>query len=125
MEGCVLSCSYCILKSYINSPDIKITKDYDYILSQVNETIDKEKNHILRFGTGELSDSLALDRRYGLNKPLIQFFGEKKKAILELKSKWAYIDHLREYLNPFHGYLFFLGSSEHHQQGRKENKPAV
>ena len=114
VEGCVLSCSYCILKSYINSPDIKIRKDYDYILSQVNEAIDKEKSHILRFGTGELSDSLALDRRYGLNKPLIQFFGEKKKAILELKSKWAYIDHLREYLNPIRS-LPFIGSSKHNQ----------
>jgi len=101
VEGCILSCSYCILKSYINSPDIKITRDYDYISSQLSEAIDREKNHVLRFGTGELSDSLALDRRYGLNKPLVQFFGEKKKAILELKSKWAYIDHLREYLNPY------------------------
>ena len=101
MEGCILSCSYCILKSYINSPNIKITKNIQYILSQVNDAIDKEKSHVLRFGTGELSDSLALDRRYGLNRPLIQFFGEKKKALLELKSKWAYIDHLREYLNPY------------------------
>jgi spore photoproduct lyase len=101
VEGCILSCSYCILKSYINSPDIKITKDYDYILAQVNEAIDTERNHVLRFGTGELSDSLALDRRYQLNKPLVQFFGEKRKALLELKSKWAHIEHLRQYLNPF------------------------
>jgi spore photoproduct lyase len=101
VEGCILSCSYCILKSYINSPDIKITQDYDYIFSQLNEAIDTEKNHVLRFGTGELSDSLALDRRYGLNKPLVQFFGDKKKALFELKSKWAYIDHLKEYLNPY------------------------
>lgn len=101
VEGCILSCSYCILKSYINSPDIKIIRDYDYIFSQLHEAIDEEKNHVLRFGTGELSDSLALDRRYSLNKPLVQFFGEKKRALLELKSKWAYIDHLREYLNPY------------------------
>jgi spore photoproduct lyase len=101
VEGCILSCSYCILKSYINSPDIKITRDYDYIFSQLNEAIDTEKSHVLRFGTGELSDSLALDRRYGLNKPLVQFFGDKKKALFELKSKWAYIDHLKEYLNPY------------------------
>lgn len=100
-EGCILSCSYCILKYYINSPNIKITKDYDYVLAQVGEAIENEKSHVLRFGTGELSDSLALDRRYGLNKPLVEFFGEKKRALLELKSKWAYIDHLREYLNPY------------------------
>jgi spore photoproduct lyase len=123
VEGCVLSCSYCILKSYINSPDIKITKDYDYILSQVNEAIDKEISHILRFGTGELSDSLALDRRYGLNKPLIQFFGEKKKAILELKSKWAYIDHLREYLNPYTVISFSLAPQSIINKEEKRTSP--
>ncbi|OPY74112.1 MAG: Spore photoproduct lyase [Syntrophorhabdus sp. PtaU1.Bin002] len=101
VEGCILSCSYCILKAYINSPDIKITRDVDSILSQINEAIETEKIHILRFGTGELSDSLALDRRYRLNRPLVEFFGQKKKALLELKSKWAYFDHLRESLNPY------------------------
>jgi len=101
VEGCILSCSYCILKAYINAPDIKITKDIDPILSQINEAIEAEKTHILRFGTGELSDSLALDRRYDLNRPLVEFFGQKKKALLELKSKWAYFDHLRECLNPY------------------------
>ncbi len=101
VEGCVLSCSYCILKAYINSPDIRIVKDVDYVLSQVDKAIDAEQIHALRFGTGELSDSLALDRRYNLNKPLVEFFGRKKKALLELKSKWASIDHLRNFLNPY------------------------
>ena len=101
VEGCVLSCSYCILKAYINSPDIRIVKDVDYVLSQVDKAIDAEQIQALRFGTGELSDSLALDRRYNLNKPLVEFFGRKKKALLELKSKWASIDHLRNFLNPY------------------------
>jgi spore photoproduct lyase len=101
IEGCVLSCSYCVLKAYINGPDIKVNRDVPYILTQVEEAINAERAHILRFGTGELSDSLALDRRLKLNGPLIEFFGEKKKAILELKSKWASIDHISSYLNPY------------------------
>ncbi len=101
IEGCILSCSYCILKAYINAPEIKINGDTQYILSQIEASIDAETNHRLRFGTGELSDSLALDRRYGLNRPLIEFFGKKRKALLELKSKWAYIDHLAPYLHPY------------------------
>jgi spore photoproduct lyase len=101
IEGCVLSCSYCVLKAYINGPDIKVNLDVPYILSQIEETIDKENGHILRFGTGELSDSLALDRKLKLNGPLIEFFGEKKKALLELKSKWASIAHLSPHLNPY------------------------
>lgn len=101
IEGCLLSCSYCILKAYINSPNIRIVKDVDYVLSQIDQTIEQEKIHTLRFGTGELSDSLALDRTYNLSRPLVEFFGQKKKALLELKSKWAYIDHLRKHLNPY------------------------
>ncbi len=101
IEGCALSCSYCILKTYLNSPSITIHDDIPYVISQVEEMIEQEARHILRFGTGELSDSLALDRRYRLNGPLIKFFGEQKKAILELKSKWAYIDHLMPHLNPY------------------------
>ena len=101
IEGCILSCSYCILKAYINTPYIKINADTPYIISQIEYKIDAETSHILRFGTGELSDSLALDKKFGLNRPLIDFFGEKKKALLELKSKWAYIAHLAPYLNPY------------------------
>jgi spore photoproduct lyase len=101
IEGCILSCSYCILKSYINSPGIKINTDTPYILSQIKDAIEEEKTHILRFGTGELSDSLALDRKYRLNRPLVEFFGAEKKALLELKSKWASLDHLIPYLNPY------------------------
>lgn len=123
VEGCVLSCSYCILKSYINSPDIKITRDYDYIFSQLNKAIDTEKSHVLRFGTGELSDSLALDRRYRLNRPLVEFFGEKKKALLELKSKWAYIDHLREYLNPYTIISFSLAPQSIINKEEKKTSP--
>lgn len=101
VEGCALSCSYCILKAYLNSPSITIHDDIPYVISQVEEMIKQETRHILRFGTGELSDSLALDRQYKLNRPLIEFFGERKKALLELKSKWAYIDHLIPHLNPY------------------------
>ncbi len=101
IEGCVLSCSYCILKYYINADGIKIHNDIPYIVSQLDEAIEGETAHILRFGTGELSDSLALDRKYGLNRPLVEYFGTKKRALLELKSKWASIDHLAPYLNPY------------------------
>lgn len=123
IEGCILSCTYCILKAYINSPYIKINKDIPYILTQINETIDREEYHIPRFGTGELSDSLALDRKYRLNKPLIEFFGEKKKALLELKSKWASIDHLTPYLNPYTVISFSLSPQRVIDREEKRTSP--
>jgi spore photoproduct lyase len=101
IEGCPLDCSYCILRGYLNNPGIRIQPDTDLVIEQIDRAIDREKHHILRFGTGELSDSLALDRRLRLNEPVVRYFGERKGALLELKSKFASIDHLRSCLNPY------------------------
>jgi spore photoproduct lyase len=101
IEGCPLSCSYCILKGYLNNPGIRIQQDPGPIIEQLDNAISLEKNHVLRFGTGELSDSLAVDRRLDLNRPIVEYFGEKQRALLELKSKFAHIDHLRSSLNPY------------------------
>jgi spore photoproduct lyase len=101
IEGCPLSCSFCILRGYLNNPGIRIQSDTGPIITQLDEAIDLEKTHVLRFGTGELSDSLAMDRRLRLNRPIVEYFGEKRKALLELKSKFACIDHLKSSLNPY------------------------
>jgi spore photoproduct lyase len=101
IEGCPLSCSYCILRGYLNNPGIRVRPSVNSILEELDVAIDSEKSHILRFGTGELSDSLAMDKRLGLNRTIVEYFGNQKKAILELKSKFAYIDHLRPFLNPY------------------------
>ena len=89
------------MQAYLNRPNISAIDDTGYVIAQLDEAIDAEKDHVLRFGTGELSDSLAMDRRLKLNRPIIEYFGTKKKAILELKSKWASIDHLSDCLNPY------------------------
>ncbi len=101
VEGCVLACSYCILRGYLNAPHIKVHDDLPYILAQIEEAIDSEGTRVLRFGTGELGDSLALERELGLHQPLVRFFGERKRAILELKSKWASIRPVQDVLNPY------------------------
>lgn len=123
IEGCPLSCSYCILKHYINTEGIKIHRNIDYIISQIDDTICNNNKHILRFGTGELSDSLALDRRYLLNRHLIEFFGQKRKALLELKSKWAYIDHIIPFLNPYTVVSFSLAPQGIIEKEEKRTSP--
>jgi len=123
IEGCILSCSYCILKYYMNSEGISVHNDIPYIISQIEEAIDKEKVHIPRFGTGELSDSLALDRRLRLNRPLVEYFGEKRRAILELKSKWASFDHLVPYLNPYTVISFSVAPDRSISREEKRTSP--
>jgi len=101
VEGCPMSCSYCILRSYLNNPGITVRTATDSIIGEIDRAITAEKGHVLRFGTGELGDSLAVDRRLDAARPVVRFFGERKGALLELKSKWAGLDHLRSDLNPF------------------------
>ena len=123
VEGCPLSCSYCILKGYLNSAGITIHKETAGIIKQIERAIDLEKDHVVRFGTGELSDSLALDRRLDLNRPIVQFFGESKKALLELKSKWASIEHLRACLNPYTVVSFSLAPQACINREEKRTSP--
>jgi len=123
IEGCVLSCSYCILKYYMNSEGVSVHGDIPYLLSQIEAEMEKEKVHIPRFGTGELSDSLALDRRLGLNRHLMEFFGEKKQAILELKSKWADISHIASFLNPYTVISFSLAPQRSIDREEKRTSP--
>jgi spore photoproduct lyase len=123
IEGCPLSCSYCILKGYLNSAGITIHRDLRPIIEQIERAISLEKQHILRFGTGELSDSLALDRRLDLNRPIVRFFGQNRKALLELKSKWASIDHLRPHLNPYTIVSFSLAPQTSIDREEKRTSP--
>jgi spore photoproduct lyase len=123
IEGCILFCSYCILRCYLNHGEIRVVNDTDYVISQIRERIRNEKDHILRFGTGELSDSLALDRRLKLNIPLVQFFGNEKRAIFELKSKWASIDHLLPYLNNYVVISFSLAPQKIIESEEKRTSP--
>jgi spore photoproduct lyase len=123
VEGCLLGCSYCILRGYLNTSGITIHEDIPYIVRQLEETIDAENSHVLRFGTGELSDSLALERQLALHRPLIEFFGTKKKALLEIKSKWASIEPIRAALNPYTVISYSLAPPRIIDQEEKRTSP--
>jgi spore photoproduct lyase len=123
VEGCILSCSYCVLRGYLNAPHVKVHDDLPYILAQVENAMDAEKAHVLRFGTGELGDSLALERQLGLHRPLMQFFGEKKRALLELKSKWASVEPVKDVLNPYTVVSFSLAPPRIIEQEEKRTSP--
>lgn len=123
VEGCVLSCSYCILKAYLGDSPIKVHSDVADVIQQIDREIDAHPSEMLRFGTGELSDSLALDRRLRLNGPIMDYFGEKKKAVLELKSKWASVDHILHSLNPYTVVSFSLNPPAFIEREEKKTSP--
>ncbi len=86
-SNCPLDCSYCILQSYFNQPNLRIFVNLQENLEQVLLIIDSHPGKIFRIGTGEFADSLALDHITGVSELLIPEFSKRKNSILELKTK--------------------------------------
>ncbi|MFN3504956.1 MAG: radical SAM protein [Caldimicrobium sp.] len=92
-EGCPLDCSYCILQMYLNRPGLKVWGNLlEDGLSELGGFLKESKNQkkVLRIGTGEFTDSLALEEITHISEKLINFWKEVDPlAILELKTKVA------------------------------------
>jgi DNA repair photolyase len=91
--GCPIDCSYCFLQLYSNAPGLilpaNIDEFYDHVKRFDNKVVRKT-----RIGTGEFTDSLALDRYTGYSAKLISLFRGMKNLVLELKTKVAEIDNI-------------------------------
>lgn len=85
--NCPLDCSYCILQSYFNQSNLRIFVNLQEELENILQTIDCKPDKIFRIGTGEFTDSLAMDHITGLSEILLPVFSKRKNAVLELKTK--------------------------------------
>lgn len=91
--NCPMDCVYCILQAYLNNPWLSFFVNIEDLFSELEEEI-RDDSRFFRIGTGEFTDSLALDRITGLSRHLINFFRDKNNAVLELKTKSSVIDNL-------------------------------
>ena len=87
--NCPLDCSYCILQAYFNRPNLRVHVNLDESLDRVFEAIDNNPDKIFRVGTGEFTDSLALDPITRWSETILEGFSERNNAVLELKTKTA------------------------------------
>lgn len=92
--NCPINCSYCILQSYFNQPNLRVFVNLDEKIDQVLKEIDSKPECIFRVGTGEFTDSLAIDPITCWSDLLVPRFSERKNAVLELKTKTTQIDRL-------------------------------
>ena len=92
--GCPLDCTYCILQNYLNRPFITIYTNTDTIPKEIDSLLDSNPERLFRIGTGELTDSLAIDHLTELHNDLIDYSGTKRNLIFELKTKTSNIKHL-------------------------------
>ena len=92
--NCPMDCVYCILQAYLNKPWLTHFVNIDDMFLEMDQILMSDPQRPFRIGTGEFTDSLALDRLTGLSARLIHYVSENKQIVLELKTKSACIDNL-------------------------------
>ena len=96
IEGCPFNCSYCVLQLLVKHPYIKV---YDNIVELINNLKILNRKGKYRIGTGELSDSLAMDYLLGITDFLIPEINKLDNIFFEFKTKSNCIKNLLN-LNP-------------------------
>lgn len=95
--GCPIDCAYCILQSYMNSRLLTIYANYENIFSEMDELLNKYPRRLIRIGTGELTDSLALEDITGISTKLIPYFESRKNVLFELKTKTNHLEFIKKF----------------------------
>ena len=93
-EGCMLGCSYCIMKSYLNFYPLTVYADTAGPVERIREIGELNKDRMVRIGTGETGDSLLLDPVFELSADLIEAAADYPHVYFELKTKTDFVDHL-------------------------------
>ncbi len=65
-SNCPMDCSYCYLQEYLaDNPELKVFSNVDDLLTEADELLSRHRRFFFRIGTGEITDSLALDPYIG------------------------------------------------------------
>jgi len=87
-SNCPMECSYCYLQEYLaDNPALKVFSNVDDLLSEADELLSRHRRFFFRIGTGEITDSLALDPYIGFCAEVVPFFAGQPNVLLELKTK--------------------------------------
>lgn len=92
--NCPLDCSYCILQAYFNQPSLRVFVNLEQELEAIGQEIESSPGKLFRIGTGEFTDSLALDPIVKWTQVLPSFVATHGNAVLEFKTKTTSVDGL-------------------------------
>ncbi len=94
-SNCPMDCSYCYLQDYLaHNPALKVFANVDDLIEEARELFSRQRGFFFRVGTGEITDSLALDPYIGFSEQIVPFFAEQPNAFLELKTKSNCVENL-------------------------------
>ncbi len=94
VTNCPMDCSYCVLQGYLNNPLLTLYSNWEDLLQEIEHYLASGASSLCRLGTGELSDSLALEAIFPISRYLVSYFAKKKHGLLELKTKSDQIESL-------------------------------
>ena len=94
-SNCPMDCSYCYLQEYLaDNSQLKIFSNVGDLIDEADQVLQKHRGLFFRVGTGEITDSLALEPYTGMVGELIPYFAEQPNVLLELKTKSDCVDSL-------------------------------
>ncbi|MBC7364901.1 MAG: hypothetical protein H5U07_10265 [Candidatus Aminicenantes bacterium] len=93
-QNCPLDCSYCILQAYLNGRPLVLSVNRIELEKEAQKFLSQKRKVTIRIGTGELTDSLALDWLTENSLFLIDLFKGAERCLLEFKTKTADIENL-------------------------------
>jgi len=87
-SNCPMDCTFCYLQEYLaQNPALQVFTNVDDLVAEADELLSRHRRFLFRFGTGEITDSLALDPYIGFAREIVPFFAAQPNALLELKTK--------------------------------------
>ena len=94
-KNCIYDCSYCFLQNFLdNNPLQVVFVNIEDLFQELEDVFTRFPDRSFRVGTGEITDSLALDSLVPYSQLLVPFFNRQKNAVLELKTKSDCVENL-------------------------------
>ncbi len=93
--GCPYCCSYCILQAYLETKEPLFFTNFEDMEKELAEASQSFK--YLRIGTGELSDSLALDHQTNYSQKILAIFEKFPGILFEFKTKSTHVENILKY----------------------------
>ena len=94
-SNCPMDCSYCYLQEYLaDNSTLKVFSNVSDLIDEADRMLTKHRGVFFRVGTGEITDSLALEPYIGMAAELVPYFAEQPNVLLELKTKSDCVDGL-------------------------------
>ena len=87
-SNCPMDCSYCYLQDYLaDNSALKVFSNLSDLIDETDRTLMRHRGVFFRIGTGEITDSLALEPYTGTVRELVPYFANQPNVLLELKTK--------------------------------------